>query len=75
MTEPRDRRGALAALCWVAFAAALVPNTVEAFTSPAGLWWDVLRWLLSAAFGAALLALVVDRALEWRAARRLEGGR
>jgi hypothetical protein len=56
----------LEALCWLAFLAAVTPNTIAAFASPAAGWWDPLRTGLSAAFVAALLALLASRAADFR---------
>ncbi len=56
----------LEALCWLALLAAVTPNTVAAFTSPAAAWWQPLRLWLSAAFALALVALVASRLLDRR---------
>ncbi len=68
MTE-RGRPGRTArleALCWLAFFAAVTPNTVAAFTSPSAAWWQPLRLCLSAAFVLALVALAAGRILDRR---------
>ena len=61
-----ERTARLEALCWLTLLAAVAPNTVAAFTSPAAAWWQPLRLCLSAAFALALVALVVSRILDRR---------
>ena len=56
----------LEALCWLVFFAAITPNTIAAFTSPAAAWWDPLRGGLSAAFVASLAALLASRVRDRR---------
>lgn len=51
----------LEALCWLLLLAALSTNTVAAFTSPEGAWWDALRFSLSTAFVLSLLAVIATR--------------
>jgi hypothetical protein len=60
------RTARLEALCWLAFLAAVTPNTVAAFTTPAAVWWQPLRVCLSAAFALSLVALVASRILDRR---------
>jgi hypothetical protein len=61
-----ERTARLEALCWLALLAAVTPNTVAAFTTPATAWWQPLRVCLSAAFALALVALVASRILDRR---------
>jgi hypothetical protein len=56
-----ERHETLETLCWLLLPAALSTNTVAAFTSPDGAWWEALRFALSAAFAVALLALIAVR--------------
>jgi hypothetical protein len=63
MTERSER---LEVACWLAFLAAVTPNTVEAFTSPDAAWWDPLRMGLSTAFVLALLGLAASRLADRR---------
>ena len=74
MTEraKSERTLRLEALCWLALLAAVTPNTVAAFVSPAAGWWGPLRAGMSAAFVVALLALVASRVGD---RRRRGGGR
>jgi hypothetical protein len=51
----------LEAVCWLAFLAAVTPNTIAAFTSPEAGWWEPLRAGLSTAFVVALVALLASR--------------
>jgi hypothetical protein len=52
-------------ILWVAFAIAVIPNTVDAFAAPDGEAWTVAKFVLSTLFVLALLywlyALVVYR--------------
>ena len=68
MTEhARSRRTErLELLCWLALLAAITPNTVAAFASPAVAWWDALRFGSSTAFAVVLLALVASRVADRR---------
>lgn len=59
------RREMLLTGFWVAFLAATIPNTVEAFTDVDGTWWVVVRVVLSSAFTLVLLALIADWASDW----------
>jgi hypothetical protein len=68
--EKSERTLRLEALCWLALLAAVTPNTVAAFASPAGGWWDPLRAALSTAFVVALLVLLASRVAD----RRRRGG-
>jgi hypothetical protein len=54
-------REPLEALCRLLLLAAVSTNTVAAFTSPDGAWWEALRFTLSTAFALALLALIAAR--------------
>jgi hypothetical protein len=56
-----DRTVRLEVVCWVAFLAAVAPNTIDAFTSPSGGWWEALRFSLSTFFAVAILALLASR--------------
>ena len=51
----------LEALCSLLLFAAVSTNTVEAFISPKGGWWDGLRFTLSTAFALSLLAVIATR--------------
>jgi hypothetical protein len=53
-------------VCWVAFLAAITPNTIDAFASPDAAWWNPLRFALSTAFVLALLALLASRLADRR---------
>ena len=68
MTEraKSDRTLSLEALCWLAFLAALTPNTIAAFAGPTAAWWDPLRAGLSAAFVASLAAVCASRVRDRR---------
>jgi hypothetical protein len=56
-----ERTLRLESLCWVALLAAVTPNTIDAFTSPAGGWWEGLRVSLTALFVVAVLALLASK--------------
>ena len=68
MTEhaKSDRTLWLEALCWLAFLAAVTPNTIAAFTSPTAAWWDPLRAGLSTAFVVSLVAVLASRVWDRR---------
>jgi hypothetical protein len=70
MTERSERTLWLEAVCWVTLFAAVTPNTISAFTSPAASWWDPLRMALGAAFVVALLAVVASRVADRRGGSR-----
>jgi len=60
-----ERTEALKGCLLVAWALAIVPNTIEAFGGPEGDWWQALRLGLSALFVLVLVAL----AASWMADR------
>ena len=54
----KGRTERLGDLLWIAFALAVVPNTLASFdVAPDGDWWTVVRIVLSTLFVIALLAL------------------
>ena len=61
-----DRTEALKGCLLLAWALAIVPNTIEAFGGPEGDWWKGLRLGLSAVFVLVLVAF----AASWLADRR-----
>jgi hypothetical protein len=60
------RTDALKGCLLLAWALAIVPNTIEAFGGPEGDWWQALRAGLSALFALAFVAF----AASWLADRR-----
>jgi hypothetical protein len=44
-----------------AWGLAIVPNTLEAFANPDGLWWEILRIGLSTVFVLVLVAFAATR--------------
>jgi hypothetical protein len=69
MTD-RGRTERLETLLWVAFALAVVPNTLNSFdVAPDGDWWTVVRAALSTFFVLVLIAYLVSRFRE-RSRRR-----
>jgi hypothetical protein len=56
----------LEALCWLAFATAITPNTIDAFANPSGDWWQPLRIGLSTVFVLVLLAMLASRLADRR---------
>lgn len=56
------RNERLADLVWIAFALAVVPNTLESFGAPPDNdWWTVVRVVLSTLFAIALVAYLAGR--------------
>lgn len=66
MTD-RGRTEQLGDLLWVAFALAVVPNTLNSFdVAPQGEWWTVVRSALSTLFVIVLIAYLAGRIGERR---------
>jgi hypothetical protein len=55
-----ERTEALKGCLLLAWALAIVPNTIEAFGGPEGEWWQALRLGLSALFVMALVAFTAS---------------
>ena len=63
----KGRTERLGDLLWIAFALAVIPNTLAAFdVAPDGDWWRVVRIVLSTVFTLTLLAF----AASWLSDRR-----
>lgn len=66
LTE-RGRTERLGDLVWIAFALAVVPNTLNSFdVAPEGDWWAVVRAGLTTLFVIVLVAYLVSRFKERR---------
>lgn len=64
MTD-RGRTERLGDLLWIAFALAVVPNTLNAFeVAPEGDWWNAVRVALSTFFAIVLIAYLASRLAE-----------
>jgi hypothetical protein len=61
-----ERTEALKSCLLLAWALAIVPNTIEAFGGPEGDWWRALRLGLSALFVLAFVAFVASRLTDRR---------
>jgi hypothetical protein len=61
-----ERTEALRGYLLLAWAPAIVPNTIEAFGGPEGDWWRALRLGLSSLFVLALVAFVASRLADRR---------
>jgi hypothetical protein len=65
-----SRTVSLQTVLLVAFFAATVPNTIEAFAEPKGQGWTALRLTLSSIFTCVLLAWLASLAFDFRAYKR-----
>ena len=61
-----ERTETLRGYLLLAWALAIVPNTIEAFGGPGGDWWRAVRLGLSALFVLALVAFAASRLADRR---------